>query len=86
MSHIYLKRNFIKNVNNFTGLIEKQTSEEVCVRVTGIKNNSMIVRIGTKIRVLECSEEIIKEVENVVPCRRSVKIRNNKVISCTENN
>ena len=67
-------------------LIEKETSEEVHVRVTGIKNNSMIVKIGTKRRVLECSEEIIKEVENFVPCKRSVKITNNKVISCTENN
>ena len=56
------------------------------MRVTGIKNNSIIVRIGTKRRVLECSEEIIKEVEKFVPCKRSVKINNNKVMSCTENN
>ena len=58
----------------------------MCVRVTGIKNNSIIVRIGTKRGVLECSEEIIKEVEKFVPCKRSVKIINNKVMSCTENN
>ena len=56
------------------------------MRVTGIKNNSIIVRIGTKRRVLECSEEIIKEVEKLVQCKRSVKIINNKVMSCTENN
>ena len=58
----------------------------MCVRFTGIKNNSIIVRIGTKRRVLECSEEIIKEVEKFVPSKRSVKIINNKVMSCTENN
>ena len=46
----------------------------------------MIVGIGTRRRALECGEEIIKEVEKFVPCKRSVKIINNKVMSSTENN
>ena len=46
----------------------------------------MIIRIDKKRRVLECSEKIVKEIENFVLWKKSVKITNNKVMHCTEIN
>ena len=63
-----------------------EVEEEVCGKVTSVMTGSIIVRIGTRKRVLECSEQILKSVEDCIPCKRTLKMKGDVVISCSELN
>ena len=61
-----------------------EVEEEMCAKVTSVMAKSIIVRIGTKKQVLECSEEIVKSVEDCIPCKRTLKVKGDVVMSCSK--
>ena len=91
--HIYVKHTNIGYCQSifliqisFQNVKPTEISEDVCARVTRVMKNSMIVRIHQKRRLFECCEDILKTVEDSVPCKRSLKIVDGVVVNCSECN
>ena len=65
---------------------EEEAEEEECGKVTSVMGSSIIVRIGSRKRVLECTTEILRTVEDCIPCKRKLTIKGNVVLSCSKLN